>query len=288
MSVGRAAGSELTGDFVKTPRARPTTGSMVLVRRHRVARPLLLLAVLAAAALTAGCGAAPEPSAHATADLVAGRPKAKANKVAPKVGDTEAAAAYPLPAGVNGVREAPSPDAVPAASRLKTTVSPGAPSDAEVRAELREMERVIKRTKHAAPGRRPQLTKGGNVEVPDGVPSAVAAIFSGGNAIARFPYVYGGGHGSFVDTAYDCSASVSYALAAAGLLGAPLTSGQLAHWGAPGPGKWVTIYANAGHTFMYVDGLRFDTSGRAGPFGTRWQTAPRSLAGFTVRHPPGL
>jgi cell wall-associated NlpC family hydrolase len=259
---------------------------MVLVRRHRAARWLLLLVVLAAAALTAGCGAAPEPSTRATADLVAGKPKAKA---AAKVGDTEAAAAYPLPAGVNGVREAPSPDAVPAAAKLKTSVSPGAPSDAEVRAELQEMERVLKRTKTAArSGRRPGLTKGGNVEVPDGVPAAVAAIFSGGNAIARFPYVYGGGHRSFVDTAYDCSASVSYALAAAGLLGAPLTSGQLADWGAPGPGKWVTIYANAGHTFMYVDGLRFDTSGRAGPFGSRWQTAPRSLAGFTVRHPPGL
>jgi hypothetical protein len=98
----------------------------------------------------------------------------------------------------------------------------------------------------------------------------------------------GGGHGSFVDTAYDCSASVSYALAAAGLLDRPVTSGQLARWGAPGPGRYVTIYANAGHTFMYVDGLRFDTSGRAGAFGTRWQTAPRSLAGFVVRHPAGL
>jgi cell wall-associated NlpC family hydrolase len=177
---------------------------------------------------------------------------------------------------------------VPAADKLKSTVSPGAPSDAQVRAELAEMERVLKRAKRQATPRRPRLTPGGNVQVPDGVPSAVSAIFAGGNAIARFPYVYGGGHASFVDTAYDCSASVSYALAAAGLLDRPLTSGQLARWGAPGPGRWVTIYANAGHTFMYVAGLRFDTSGRAGAFGSRWQTAPRSLAGFTVRHPPGL
>ena len=63
---------------------------------------------------------------------------------------------------------------------------------------------------------------------------------------------------------------------------------RFAPWGSPGPGKWVTIYANDGHVFMYVAGLRFDTSGRDGPFGSRWQTAPRSLAGFTVRHPTGL
>jgi cell wall-associated NlpC family hydrolase len=261
---------------------RPTNEEMV--RR---------LAPLVAAALVCGCAGAtagPESSGQPTAQLVAPKTAAKAptaRAATPKVGDPEAADAYPLPAGVNGVHEAPSPDAVPAADKLKSTVSPGAPSDAQIRAELREMERVLKHAKRQN-GRRPGLSQGGNVEVPDGVPEAVAAIFAGGNAIARFPYVYGGGHASFVDTAYDCSASVSYALAAAGLLGAPLTSGQLARWGAPGPGKWVTIYANAGHTFMYVDGLRFDTSGRAGPFGSRWQRAPRSLAGFTVRHPPGL
>jgi cell wall-associated NlpC family hydrolase len=263
-----------------------------MVRLRAVTLPLALAAALS----VAGCGSTtrPEAAGNQTAELVATPRPAKAiNKPKPKpkpkpVGDTEAAAAYPLPAGVNGVHEAPRPDAVPAAEKLKSTVSPGAPSDAEVRAELAEMERAVKKARRPTPGRRPGLTKGGNVEVPDGVPDAVAAIFSGGNAIARFPYVYGGGHGSFVDTAYDCSASVSYALAAAGLLNIPLTSGQLARWGAPGPGKWVTIYANAGHTFMYVDGLRFDTSGRAGPFGSRWQTAPRNLRGFTVRHPPGL
>jgi cell wall-associated NlpC family hydrolase len=265
---------------IKPRRGRPTIGKMV---RRRIA-PLLL------AALVTGCGAAahPETSGRQTARLVA--PAAQPRVAADT--DPEAAKAFPLPAGVNGVREAPTPDAVPAAPRahpaaaLTTSVSPGAPSDDQIRAELRQMDRVLHRLKRAA--RRPGLTTAGRVQVPDGVPAVLASIFAGGNAIARFPYVYGGGHASFVDTAYDCSASVSYALAAAGLLNAPLTSGQLARWGAPGPGKWVTIYANAGHTFMYVDGLRFDTSGRAGPFGSRWQTAPRSLAGFTVRHPPGL
>lgn len=256
-------------------------------------RRLCALLVLTAALVCAACGNAvrPEAGGQQSADLVAPKAQAQARvavrSATPKDTDPEAAEAYPLPEGVNGVHEAPSPNAVPAAEKLKSTVSPGAPSDAEVRAELREMEQVLRHAKRQSV-RRPALTKGGNVEVPDGVPAAVSAIFAGGNAIARFPYVYGGGHRSFVDTAYDCSASVSYALAAAGLLGAPLTSGQLAHWGAPGPGRWVTIYANAGHTFMYVAGLRFDTSGRAGPFGSRWQTRPRSLAGFTVRHPRGL
>ena len=81
---------------------------------------------------------------------------------------------------------------------------------------------------------------------------------------------------------------MSYALATAGLLNAPLTSGELSRWGAPGPGKWVTIYAHAGHVYMYVAGTRYDTSGRSGVYGSRWQQAIRSGAGFKVRHPPGL
>jgi hypothetical protein len=116
----------------------------------------------------------------------------------------------------------------------------------------------------------------------------VARVIAAGNAIANFPYRWGGGHASFVDNAYDCSGSVSYALAAAGLLGAPVTSGQLMQWGAPGPGKWISVMASDGHTYMYVAGLRFDTSGRSGPFGSRWQAAARSNAGFVVRHWPGL
>ena len=86
---------------------------------------------------------------------------------------------------------------------------------------------------------------------------------------------------------YDCSGSVSFALAGAGLLDRPLASGGFANWGEPGPGEWITIYTNPGHMFMVVAGLRFDTSGR-GRAGTRWQRAPRSVGGFTVRHQPGL
>jgi hypothetical protein len=128
--------------------------------------------------------------------------------------------------------------------------------------------------------------------VPPTAPQKVSEIISAGNQVARNPYVYGGGHGGgpeglFVDTAYDCSGSVSFALAAAGLIKSPMDSTSLANWGKPGPGKWVTIYANATHAWMIVAGLRFDTVGRA-INGTRWQAASRSVGGFTVRHPAGL
>jgi hypothetical protein len=129
---------------------------------------------------------------------------------------------------------------------------------------------------------------GGFAEAPRGAPAAIQDVIAGGNAIARFPYRWGGGHGSFIDDAYDCSGSVSYALAAAGLLDAPLTSGGLMRWGEPGRGRWITVYAHAGHVYMEVGGLRFDTSGRAGRRGSRWQAARRSAAGFEARHWPGL
>jgi hypothetical protein len=105
--------------------------------------------------------------------------------------------------------------------------------------------------------------------------------------IARHPYLWGGGHGKWQDKGYDCSGSVSYALAAAGLLGEPLDSGRLMGWGKPGKGRWITIYANAGHVFMEVAGVRFDTSAQR-VTGSRWINATRSTAGFVARHPQGL
>jgi hypothetical protein len=113
-------------------------------------------------------------------------------------------------------------------------------------------------------------------------------VIAGANAIAKFPYVWGGGHGSFEDSGYDCSGSVSYALAAGGLLDRPMASGGFMKWGEPGPGKWITIYSNPGHMFMVVAGIRYDTSGRSGKHGSRWQADNRSTGGFTVTHPPGM
>jgi hypothetical protein len=132
------------------------------------------------------------------------------------------------------------------------------------------------------------LATDGTAVAPLGAPPQIAAIIAAGNRIARLPYRYGGGHGRWNDRGYDCSGSVSYALHGAGLLASPLASGGFARWGARGPGQWVTIYANAGHAYMTVAGLRFDTSGRRGRRGSRWQAAPRSTRGYRVRHVPGL
>lgn len=137
---------------------------------------------------------------------------------------------------------------------------------------------------------RATLTPDGLALAPVTAPAAVQEIINAGNEIAHLPYRFGGGHGTYEDTAYDCSGSLSFVLAAAGLLHTTVTSGQLMQWGQSGPGKWVTIFANPGHTFMYVAGLRFDTVALA-QTGTRWSNRSANepdLASFAVRHPPGL
>jgi hypothetical protein len=118
-------------------------------------------------------------------------------------------------------------------------------------------------------------------------PEEVKQIIEAGNIIARKPYIWGGGHGKWLDNGYDCSGSVSFALAAAGLLNGPMASGPLMGWGKPGPGKWVTIYSSPGHVYMYVAGVRFDTS-NSRVTGSRWSNTVRSNAGFVARHPEGL
>ena len=126
----------------------------------------------------------------------------------------------------------------------------------------------------------------GTAVAPENAPEVVKRVIMAANEIAKFPYKWGGGHGAWRDNGYDCSGSVSFALAGAGLLRTPLTSGAFMNYGAPGRGSWITIYANYGHIFMVVAGLRFDTSGQ-GRAGTRWQAEPRSTAGFADAPHPG-
>ncbi|HEX8065891.1 MAG TPA: hypothetical protein VF520_05135 [Thermoleophilaceae bacterium] len=128
---------------------------------------------------------------------------------------------------------------------------------------------------------------GGIAFAPSRAPRSVKLAVWAANRLRHKPYKWGGGHGRWSDSGYDCSGSVSYVLHAAGLLGTPLDSRGFMRWGARGPGKWISIYANRGHVFMVVAGLRFDTSG-AGDSGPRWRPYARSAAGFTVRHPGGL
>lgn len=133
--------------------------------------------------------------------------------------------------------------------------------------------------------KRARLRRGG--ARPGGLPTAVLRAIRAANRIAPLPYRYGGGHRSFHDSSYDCSGSVSYVLHAAGRLDSPLDSGKLMSWGSPGPGRWITVYANPGHTYMVINGRRYDTTGRWDT-GSRWQRVERSSAGYVVRHPAGL
>jgi hypothetical protein len=206
--------------------------------------------------------------------------------------DPEESKSFPAPASVHHSA------AVKPSAAAEEVVAPGAPSNAEVRKELGQMhavESAARRQEAATTTTVPggdSIGGSGQLPIPQDIPEVVQRVIAGANAITDFPYVFGGGHASFVSNSYDCSGSVSYALAAGGLLSAPETSGTLESWGAPGPGKWITVYANAGHTYMYVNiggrWMRYDTVGRSGTYASRWQPDIRSNAGFVARHWPGL
>jgi hypothetical protein len=134
------------------------------------------------------------------------------------------------------------------------------------------------------------LTPGGRAIAPPSAPPAVKAMIEAANRIRHRPYRWGGGHRNWNSPGYDCSGSVSYVLHAAGLLESPLDSTGFMRWGGGGPGNWVRIYANRGHVFAVIAGLRWDTSysddgDRSGP---GWSEEMRSGGGFRLRHPLGL
>jgi hypothetical protein len=127
---------------------------------------------------------------------------------------------------------------------------------------------------------------------PANAPPRVRKVIRAANRINHLPYVWGGGHGSFVDArGYDCSGAVGYALHAGGFQTTTMVSGQYGSWGKPGPGRWITVYSNAGHVWMVVAGVRFDTSSYeavSSGEGPRWRTGPRPTAGFVQTHPGGF
>jgi cell wall-associated NlpC family hydrolase len=126
---------------------------------------------------------------------------------------------------------------------------------------------------------------------PQDAPREVRRMINAANRIRSKPYVWGGGHRRWWDRGYDCSGAVGYALHGAGLLETPMTSGSMERLGEPGPGRWITIYANGGHVYAVVAGLRWDTAGnRRGISGPRWHENLRAAARgrFVVRHPEGL
>ena len=140
------------------------------------------------------------------------------------------------------------------------------------------------------PGKKARLYSG-QAAAPKKAPAAVKRAIWAANQICSKPYQYGGGHRSFDDDGYDCSGTVSYALAAAGLIRSPMSSRELRKYGRRGRGKWITIYARKGHTFAVIAGLRLDTTpydNYTGRWAPRWQTTDRPPRGFVARHPVGL
>jgi hypothetical protein len=187
-----------------------------------------------------------------------------------------------------------------AAATLEALPEPGGPAAGEAGCPLSEGAGSIPLP--LTPGTRTKILPSGLAAAGEEAPTAVRDMVAAGNRLRGASYLYGGAHGTSLDTlqpAYDCSSAVSYVLHGGGVLSASaLDSTELAGYGQPGPGRWVSIYANAGHAFMYVAGLRFDTvedraydsgpnSGRPGP---RWRVSPTvpAWASWTVRHPPGL
>jgi cell wall-associated NlpC family hydrolase len=122
---------------------------------------------------------------------------------------------------------------------------------------------------------------------PETAPAAVKAAIAAANRIHTRPYIWGGGHARWWMPGYDCSGAVSFALHGAGLITTPMDSGEMMNWGVPGKGRWITIYANAGHAFAVIDGLRWDTAGDEEGTGPRWHPEMVSTAGFVARHPAG-
>jgi hypothetical protein len=141
------------------------------------------------------------------------------------------------------------------------------------------------------PGRTARLRTDGKAAIPRGAPKRVRALIAAANQIVGKPYKWGGGHGRLVDSGYDCSGAVSYALIRSSLLRTPMVSGRLAGWDRAGGGRWVTVYANKGHVYMEVAGLRLDTSPVGDPTrrkGVRWRPLIGRRGGFSARHPAGL
>ena len=169
--------------------------------------------------------------------------------------------------------------AAPAMAQTGGTGSPGSTSTTTT-------------TTPTAPSGTAQLQADGTAIPPANAPKQVRKAIAAANKIHTRPYIWGGGHRSFKSKGYDCSGAVSYVLHAAGILRSPMASGPLTRWGSPGLGSWITVYANSGHAWMTVAGLRFDTSAVGESLnqgsGPRWRASMRSGTGYTTRFYPGL
>ncbi len=148
---------------------------------------------------------------------------------------------------------------------------------------------IANSTDGCGPVQRARLIDGEAIAPPD-APPAVKAVIAAADAIRTTPYIWGGGHIQWLSRGYDCSGAVSFALHGGGFLDSPLVSGEMMHWGRPGKGRWITVYASPVHAFAVIAGRRWDTVGdRPGTTGPRWHPsmAGDTTAGFVARHPAG-
>src|ERR1700733_5885362 len=182
--------------------------------------------------------------------------------------------------------QAPEAPAAPTDPAKMPAASAGSNGTAVQRHSIAAGQKIFAHTP-AGGGNSTSILRTGIALAPPDAPEAIKGVINNANAIVGRPYIWGGGHGSFYSYGYDCSGSVSFALFGGGLIPEPLTSGALEGWGAPGPGKWITVYANADHTFAEIAGLRWDTVGDAQGTGPRWHLAPTSTGGCLAGHPPG-
>jgi hypothetical protein len=233
----------------------------------------ILGALVVLCLVLAGCGEGADERPRAERAAAEDDPtlglKSRAQAVEPDVGS---------PSAIEVQVEVPRDPEEELAQAPEGTTVDAPPTDAEVRAALKQIEGV--------PGEKARLNPDGTATAPEGAPEIVKQMIAAANAIARTPYIWGGGHGRVFDRGYDCSGSLSFAFIHVGLLDKPIANG----WrlmGDAGPGKWITVYTNAGHVWMKVAGLRYDTSALH-IAGSRWTDKPRNEAGFRTRHIPGL
>jgi hypothetical protein len=138
------------------------------------------------------------------------------------------------------------------------------------------------------PTAKARLLPNGMLIPPASAPARVKAVIAAANKIRTKPYIYGGGHARWWDRGYDCSGSVSFALHGGKFLESPLPSGPMEGWALEGEGRWITVYANAGHAYAVIAGVRWDTSGDSSGTGPRWHEDLRDNVGYVARHPAGF
>ncbi len=195
--------------------------------------------------------------------------------------------AKPPPAYGSSVPAAPPGPAVPGDPATMPPASAGSNGTQIDGHSAAERQKIFANTRASGGGESTSILLTGIALPPPDAPQAVQDVINNANAIVGRPYIWGGGHGSFYSYGYDCSGAVSFALFGGGMIPRPLASGELEGWGAPGPGKWITVYANAGHAYAEIAGLRYDTSGTESGTGPRWHLEERPSDGFVARHPPG-